>query len=122
MGEYTRYIIITITLLNKNFPPATMYRRQMAWSCSKRLAVTCIPELHPRTLGGWLVATHFTAYMYIYTKLLITLRVSSRDWFKNSCYTTSLIPKLGGGGKRTRYTTFAHALSSLCNLHTTPLH
>ena len=115
--------IMTLTLPNNNtFPLSTIYRWPMDSTCSKHLAVTCIPELHPRTLGGWLVATHFTVYMYIYTKLPITLRVCSRDWFQNSCYTTSLIPRLGGGGKRTRYTMFAHALSSLGNLHTTPLH
>ena len=114
------YCIMTIILPNNNtFAPSTVYKRQMDSSCSKHLAVTCIPELHPRTLGGWLVAIHFTD-MYIYTKLPIT--VCSRNWFQNSCYTTSLIPRLGGGGKRTRYTMFAHVLSSLGNMHTTPLH
>ena len=36
----------------------------------------------------------------------------------------SLVPRLscGGGGKRAWYTLFAHAPSSLGNLHTTPLH
>ena len=75
---------------------------------------------------GWLAGCNslycIHVYMYIYTKLPITLRVCSRGWFQISCYTTSLIPRLKGGGKRTRYTMFAHALSSLGNLHTTPLH
>ena len=36
----------------------------------------------------------------------------------------SLVPRLlyGGGGKRAWYTLFAHAPSSLGNLHTTPLY
>ena len=36
----------------------------------------------------------------------------------------SLVPRLlcGGGGKRAWYTLFAHASSSLGNLHTTPLY
>ena len=110
---------MTITLLNyNNFPPATMYRRQIDWSCSKHLAVTCIPELHPRTLGGWLVATHFTVYMYIYTKLRITLRVCSRDWFQNSI----LLASFPGSGEEETEPGTQCLLSSLGNLHTTPLH
>ena len=47
---------------------------------------------------GWLAGCNslycIHVYMYIYTKLQITLRVCSRGWFQISCYTTSLIPRL----------------------------
>ena len=48
--------------------------------------------------------------------------LSYTSFFHNSLH--SLVPRLlcVGGGKRAWYTLFAHAPSSLGNLHTTPLH
>ena len=47
----------------------------------------------------------------------------NRQSFSTSSWVYSLIPRLScGEGKIARYTLFAHALSSLGNLHTTPLH
>ena len=59
-----------------------------------------------------------TSHTYGYANKPTNMQVSYSDQLK-----FSLVPRLScGGGKRAWYTLFAHASSSLGNLHTTPLH
>ena len=75
MGEYTRYIMMTITLLQQQ-QLSTIYYVQEANLLE--LFKTLSSYLHTRITSEnieWLaVATHFTVYMYIYTKLPLAAR------------------------------------------------